>query len=53
MEDRDSQEALELLCLDEGAEVTHYEVMTKGIKNKHLPTLTNGKIHRGGYLDRY
>ncbi|MGC2573349.1 MAG: hypothetical protein WA364_17685 [Candidatus Nitrosopolaris sp.] len=24
-EDRDSQEALELLCLTEGAEVTHYE----------------------------
>jgi ferritin-like protein len=36
----DSQEALEFLCLAEGAEVTHYEVlsaMTKGIKNKRFP----------------
>ena len=36
-----SQEALEFLCLAEGAEVTHYEVlsaMTKGIKNKQFPT---------------
>jgi ferritin-like protein len=40
-EDPDSQEALEFLCLAEGAEVTHYEVlsaMTKGIKNKQFPT---------------
>jgi ferritin-like protein len=39
-EDPDSQEALEFLCLAEGAEVTHYEVlsaMTKGVKNKQLP----------------
>jgi ferritin-like protein len=39
-EDPDSQEALEFLCLAEGAEVTHYEVlsaMTKGIKNKRFP----------------
>ena len=39
-EDPDSQEALEYLCLAEGAEVTHYEVlsaMTKGIKNKQFP----------------
>jgi ferritin-like protein len=39
-EDPDSQEALEFLCLAEGAEVTHYEVlsaMTKGIKNKQFP----------------
>jgi ferritin-like protein len=38
-EDPDSQEALEFLCLAEGAEVTHYEVlsaMTKGIKNKQF-----------------
>ena len=40
-EDPDSQEALEFLCLAEGAEVTHYEVlsaMTKGIKNKQFQT---------------
>jgi hypothetical protein len=39
-EDPDSQEALEFLCLAEGAEVTHYEVlsaMTKRIKNKRFP----------------
>jgi ferritin-like protein len=39
-EDPDSQEALEFLCLAEGAEVTHYEVlsaMTKGIKTKLFP----------------
>jgi hypothetical protein len=39
-EDPDSQDALEFLCLAEGAEVTHYEVlsaMTKGIKNKQFP----------------
>jgi hypothetical protein len=38
-EDPDSQEALEFLCLAEGAEVTHYEVlsvMTKSIKNKQF-----------------
>ena len=38
--DPDSQEALEFLCLAEGAEVTHYEVLsaiTKGIKNKQFP----------------
>ena len=42
-EDPDSQEALEFLCLAEGAEVTHYEVlsvMAKGVKNKQL----SGKI---------
>jgi hypothetical protein len=36
----DSQEALEFLCLAEGGEVTHSEVlsaMTKGIKNKQFP----------------
>jgi hypothetical protein len=40
-ENPDSQEAIEFLCLAEGAEVTHYEVlsvMTKGIKNKQFPT---------------
>jgi len=37
----DSQEALEFLCLAEGGEVTHYEVlsvMAKGIKNKQFST---------------
>jgi ferritin-like protein len=36
-EDPDSSEAIEFLCLAEGGEVTHYEVlsaMTKGVKNK-------------------
>jgi hypothetical protein len=40
-EDPDSSEAIEFLCLAEGGEVTHYEVlsvMTKGIKNKKLAT---------------
>jgi ferritin-like protein len=40
-EDPDSQEAIEFLCLAEGGEVTHYEVlsaMTKGIKNKRFAT---------------
>lgn len=35
----DCQEVSEFLCLAEGAEVTHYEVlnaMTKGIRNKQL-----------------
>jgi len=42
-EDPDSQEALEFLCLAEGGEVTHYEVlsvMAKGAKYKQL----SGKI---------
>jgi rubrerythrin len=37
----DSSEAIEFLCLAEGGEVTHYEVlsaMTKGIKNKKFGT---------------
>ena len=36
-EDPDTQEALEFLCLAEGGEVTHYEVLTaiaKDVKNK-------------------
>jgi polyhydroxyalkanoate synthesis regulator phasin len=36
-EDPDSSEAIEFLCLAEGGEVTHYEVlnaMTKGAKNR-------------------
>lgn len=38
-EDPDSSEAIEFLCLAEGGEVTHYEVlnaMTKGVKNRIL-----------------
>jgi ferritin-like metal-binding protein YciE len=40
-EDPDTQEALEFLCLAEGAEVTHYEVLTsiaKDVKNKKFGT---------------
>jgi hypothetical protein len=40
-EDPDSSEAIEFLCLAEGGEVTHYEVlsaMTKGVKNKEFGT---------------
>ena len=40
-EDPDYSEAIEFLCLAEGGEVTHYEVlnaMTKGIKNKKFGT---------------
>jgi ferritin-like metal-binding protein YciE len=39
--DPDSLEAIEFLCLAEGGEVTHYEllsVMAKGVKNKKLAT---------------
>jgi hypothetical protein len=40
-DDPDSSEAIEFLCLAEGGEVTHFEVlsaMTKGVKNKKLAT---------------
>ena len=40
-EDPDTQEAREFLCLAEGAEVTHYEVLTsiaKEVKNKKFGT---------------
>jgi ferritin-like metal-binding protein YciE len=40
-EDPDTQEALEFLCLAEGAEVTHYEVLAsvaKDVKNKKFGT---------------
>jgi rubrerythrin len=40
-EDPDSSEAIEFLCLAEGGEVTHYEVldaMAKGVKNKKFRT---------------
>jgi len=38
-EEPDSSEAIEFLCLAEGGEVTHYEVlsaMTKGVKNRQF-----------------
>ena len=40
-EEPDTQEALEFLCLAEGAEVTHYEVLTsvtKEVKNRKFGT---------------
>jgi rubrerythrin len=40
-EDPDSSEAIEFLCLAEGGEVTHYEVLstlTRGVKNKKFGT---------------
>lgn len=40
-EEPDTQEALEFLCLAEGGEVTHYEVLTsvaKDVKNKKFGT---------------
>src|SRR5687767_135750 len=40
-EDPDTQEALEFLCLAEGGEVTHYEVLvsvTRDVKNKKFRT---------------
>lgn len=40
-EDPDTQEALEFLCLSEGGEVTHYEVLTsvaKEVKNRKFGT---------------
>ena len=40
-EDPDTQEALEFLCLAEGGEVTHYEVLSsvaKEVKNKKFGT---------------
>lgn len=52
-EEPDTQEALEFLCLAEGAEVTHYEVLAsiaKDVKNKKFGTkvrsiLTEEKRH--------
>jgi rubrerythrin len=52
-EDPDSSEAREFLCLAEGGEITHYEVlnaMTKGVKNKKFrskvkATLAEEKRH--------
>jgi rubrerythrin len=44
-EDPDSSEAIEFLCLAEGGEVTHYEVLStmaaKKVKNKQFSTAVN------------
>ena len=44
-EDPDSSEAIEFLCLAEGGEVTHYEVLsaiaTKKVKNKQFSNTVN------------
>jgi rubrerythrin len=43
-EDPDSSEAIEFLCLAEGGEVTHYEVLnaiSKKVKNNKLSTTVN------------
>jgi rubrerythrin len=44
-EDPDSSEAIEFLCIAEGGEVTHYEVLstmaTKKVKNKQFSTAVN------------
>jgi hypothetical protein len=45
-EEPDTQEALEFLCLAEGAEVTHYEVLNsvaKEVKNKKFGTTEIGQ----------
>ena len=44
-EDPDTQEALEFLCLAEGGEVAHYEVLAsvaKDVKNKKFGTQVRG-----------
>ena len=46
----DCQEVSEFLCLAEGAEVTHYEVlnaMTKGIRNKAAQLTIDELIRKG------
>ena len=48
-EDPDTQEALEFLCLAEGGEVTHYEVLTsiaKDSKNKKFGRNSKGYPER-------
>ena len=44
-EDPDTSEAIEFLCLAEGGEVTHYEVLsalaTKKVKNKQFSNTVN------------
>jgi ferritin-like metal-binding protein YciE len=54
-EDPDTQEALEFLCLAEGGEVTHYEVLTavaKELKNKKFGTTVRKILkEEQGHLD--
>jgi hypothetical protein len=54
-EDPDTQEALEFLCLAEGGEVTHYEVlssMAKDVKNKKFGTTVRAILkEEQGHLD--
>jgi ferritin-like metal-binding protein YciE len=54
-EDPDTQEALEFLCLAEGGEVTHYEVLTavaKELKNKKFGTTVRAILkEEQGHLD--
>jgi ferritin-like metal-binding protein YciE len=51
----DTQEALEFLCLAEGAEVTHYEVLnsvSKDVKNKKFGTKVRSILkEEKGHLD--
>lgn len=54
-EDPDTQEALEFLCLAEGGEVTHYEVLSsiaKDVKNKKFGTTVRTILkEEQGHLD--
>jgi ferritin-like metal-binding protein YciE len=54
-EDPDTQEALEFLCLAEGGEVTHYEVLSsiaKDVKNKKFGTIVRDILkEEQGHLD--
>jgi ferritin-like metal-binding protein YciE len=54
-EDPDTQEALEFLCLAEGGEVTHYEVLSsvaKDVKNKKFGTTVRAILkEEQGHLD--
>ena len=50
----DTQEALEFLCLAEGAEVTHYEVLNSVSKDVKIRSSGQNKIDpqgRKGHLD--
>ena len=50
-QDPDSSEAIEFLCLAEGGEVTHYEVLSalalKKVKNKQLTNTVNSILREG------
>jgi ferritin-like metal-binding protein YciE len=54
-EEPDTQEALEFLCLAEGGEVTHYEVLSsiaKDVKNKKFGTTVRAILkEEQGHLD--